>query len=431
MENVALTVAAVFTFGLWTMPVCAAASDGDNIVYEFRPGDTLIGFGQKYLLHANDYRILQRQNNIADPVRIPVGRKITVPRSLLKFAAAKAKVISVRGRVMFNTSQQLSVGQSIGEGASITTAGTSFITLSLDDGSRISVPSNSDVRIRRLRSYVLGGALDYDFDVAKGSAQSKVIPLKTGNDRYQVRTPKAVSAVRGTDFQSRYDADQDRDFAEVVEGGLAVGTGTATNDVPAGNGIALTATGDVIKEAMLVAPTVIQPGRIQVDPAITFATKLTADAAGYRYSLAADAGFIDQVADTVAHNGTATFNDIGNGNYFVRARAISANGIEGLPVTYAFKRRLNGVSASAGKGDDGYNFKWLGQGEGVRRYHFQLYQGTTDSTALVDEASLDSEQINIADLPPGEYYWRIGATQYLDNEAAINWTTFEKLIVAP
>ena len=147
-------------------------------------------------------------------------------------------------------------------------------------------------------------------------------------------------------------------------------------------------------------------------------------------SIAADAGFVEQMADIVTADGKAEFADIPNGNYFVRVRARSNVGIEGKPATFAFKRRLNSVSASAGQDADGYVFRWLGEGEGKRRYHFQLFRSSTDIVPIIDEAGLGTDRVIISDLPAGDYYWRVGAVQYLDGEAAANWTELEKLTVS-
>ena len=414
----------------YAMPLHAAESDDGAVRYTVRKGDTLVNLGDKYLTRAETYRIVQKQNRIADAHVIPVGKVLSIPRNLLKYKPAKAKLVAVRGRVLAGQAQ-VSVGQILAEGTALTTAESSFATLLLDDGSRVSLPSNTQVHIRRLRNYVLGDSLDYDFDVARGGMQSNVIKLKSGNDRYQVRTPKAVSAVRGTDFQSRYDAATDKDFAEVIEGALAVEAGSAMpSALPAGNGLALIPGGGVIREALLPPPSLIEPGKLQSDPTVRFAASPNDDVGGYRIALAADAGFVDQVADRVVGDEPATFDNIGNGNYFVRARAISRNGIEGVPATFAFKRRLNGVKATAGQTDEGYTFKWLGDGEGVRRHHFQLFRGNVDTMPMVDEASLDGDRVSISDLPPGDYFWRVGVVQYLDGEMATNWLPLEKLTVA-
>lgn len=408
------------------MPVNASENDAP-VRYTVRKGDTLIELADRYLQSRAHYKIVQQQNRIADPFAIPVGKIISIPRNLLKFKPANAKLISVRGQVLASASPA-SVGQILHEGVVLSTGPSSFATMLLDDGSRVSLPSNSDVRIHRLRSYVLGGSLDYDFDIAKGGARSSVAKHKSDNDRYQVRTPKAVSAVRGTDFQSRFDPDSDSDFAEVVEGALAVDAGSgADRSLPAGNGLAVKADGGVIAEALLAPPELQEPGKTQADKIVTFQSGTPA---GVRYTIGADSGFIEQVADVVVADGKASITDIPNGNYFVRARAISPNGIQGMPATFAFKRRLNGVTASAGQGDEGYVFRWMGEGEGTQRFHFQLFRNATDKVAMVDEAGLTSDRVTLSDLPNGDYFWRVGIVQYLDGEAATNWTPMEKLSVS-
>jgi hypothetical protein len=431
--------------GTWLAAVClalsalpASATDSEDINYTMRAGDNLITLAKRYLNNPNDYKIVQRHNAIADPIRIPVGRKIKFPRTLLKYKSASAKLLSVRGRVLVGTAgkaqTQAAIGQVLGEGARLATAESSFVTLLLDNGSRLSLPSNSDMQIRLLRSYVLGGSLDYDFDLGKGGTRSSVVPLKSSDDRYRVRTPKAVSAVRGTDFQARFDPETNSDFAEVVEGGLAVELGGLANQdalaLPAGNGLAVPKSGKALRETLLPEPALIEPGRMQSDRLVKFTPNLATPAAGYRYTVSTDAGFVDQIADVTTATDPAELSDIGDGNYFLRARAISPAGIQGIPATFTFKRRLNAVTAAGGPSDDGFAFKWIAEGKGISRYHFQLFKGSKDGTAMVDEASLQSDQISLSDLPPGVYFWRVGSVQYQDAEVSTNWTPFEKLSVS-
>ncbi len=410
--------------------VYAAPVENDDIVYTMRRGDTLIALAKRYMIRPDAYRIVQRKNNIADPMRIAVGRTFRIPRNVLKYKPASAKLLAVRGRVVTGGGAQAAVGQILGEGATIATAESSFATMQLDNGSRVSLPSNSSFRITKLRTYLLGGSLDYDFDIGKGGARSTVTPLKSSDDRYRMRTPKAVSAVRGTDFQTRYDPASDSDFAEVIEGGLAVGiANTPALALPAGNGLALPKDGRVVKETLLPPPALVRPGKLQADPELLFIPQPDPQVAGFRYIWASDAGFVDQIADVTTLGDPVSLPGIADGNYFIRARAISQNGIQGNPVTYAFKRRLNSVKASAGKADDGFVFKWTGEGTGTSRYHFQLFNGPVTGEAMVDETALSAKQISLSDLPPGDYQWRVGSVQYADGEVATNWTDFEKLSV--
>ena len=420
--------------GLIALATPVQAAPDDMLIYEVKRGDNLINLGTKYLVQAGDYRVVQKANNIRNNRAIPVGTKLRIARSLLKFRSSTAQIASVRGNVVHLAGGRQNVatnGASLGEGSTLKTAGSSFVTITLENGSRVSLPSNSDLKIVRLRHYLIDSSLDYDFEVGRGAAKSKVTPLTNGNDRYVVKTPKAVSAVRGTDFQSRYDEAAGTDFSEVTEGALAVTLpGDRQTDMPAGNGLAVKANGAVIKETLIAPIDLPSAGRLQKDTTVSFALADAANPNGMRISLATDAGFVEQVADGVFTGKDASFEGIDDGNYFARFRVISASGIEGMPITYAFKRRQNSVSASGGKGDFGYAFKWAGQGRGKLSYHFQLFQGKTDGIAIVDEAGLDATEISLSDLPAGDYYWRVASVQYVDGEVSTNWTPFEKLIIS-
>ncbi|MBK8161489.1 MAG: hypothetical protein IPK59_23000 [Rhodospirillaceae bacterium] len=179
----------------------------------------------------------------------------------------------------------------------------------------------------------------------------------------------------------------------------------------------------------MMPPPLEQRGR-QAANGVDVRFALPAQKSAIRASIARDPSFEDQVADQIISGEAADFGNLEDGNYFFRARAISANGIEGLPATYTFKRRLNSISGSAGAADDGWVFKWGGQGRGIIRYNFQLFRGNTDGTAFVDEAGRLRSRLSCPELPDGDYYWRVGAIQYADGETSTNWTPFEKIIVA-
>ena len=428
MKHLALSVAAISLAAFFGAP----AKANDDLTYKVVRGDTLIGLADKYMLRASDYRIVQKRNRIANPHVIPVGTILKLPRTLLKFQPSTARLSSVKGQVTMtegNNAKAVSSGQLLSEGQAVKTSGGSFASLVLEDGSRISVPSNTDLKIVRLRRYILESALDYDFQVDRGSARSKVAPLKSANDRYQVRTPRAVSAVRGTDFQTRFDYSTNRDFAEVDEGALAVGVkGGSELAVPAGSGLAVNADGSALTEALLPPLAIDGAGKLQNESSVRFA--LAAQKTPVRVSIAKDAGFEEQLADQIVSGADADFGNLDDGAYFFRARAISAKGLEGLPATYAFKRRLNTISGSAGSADEGWVFKWSGQGRGTIRYNFQLFRNNTDGPAFVDEAGLAAQQIILSELPDGDYYWRVGSVQFADGETNTNWTPLEKIIVA-
>ena len=437
--------AAFLIFALACAPqqsVAQKSRDTEQISYIFKRGDTLFDLATKYLRKRSDYLAVQRINRIANPRLIPMGKSLLIPVYLLKYRSSEASLSAFRGDVSIAAGGQNLTpvqGLDLGEGSRITTAARSFLTLQLEDGSRVSIPSNSNVRITRLRHILLTDSVDYEIAVDKGRIRSKVAPLQKKADRYRVRTPVAVSAVRGTDYRTRVDEISGTAFSETVEGEVVVAAGESLNSgnlvsIPAGTGAAATATGALAKAELLPPPELLDPAKVQSDAALQFAVQPRASAIGHRIMIASDAGFVDIVAEGQEMGEVIELPAIPNGRYFAKVTALAADGFEGMPATYSFKRQLSTLGGSADAGDFGYRFKWFGEGEGQRFYRLQIVKDSKAAIPIIDEAGLSTNTVTLSDLADGDYYWRVGVIQFStdpeDKEAIEKWTDFEKLTVA-
>lgn len=417
-------------------------SDPEQITYVFKRGDTLFSLANDYLRKWSDYVVVQRLNSIADPHQIPTGKRLRIPFYLLKYRVSQAKLSAFRGDVSISIggrNREPVRGMIIGEDSQITTAARSFLTLQLEDGSRVSLPSNSHVRVTRLRRILLTDSIDYEISVDRGRIRSKVAPLEKKADRYRVRTPVAVSAVRGTDYRTRVDEATGTVFSETVEGEIVVATGASLTkgkliSIAAGTGAATTVTGAIATAELLPPPELLDPAKVQSEPELQFSIAAKNSVAGYRLIIGSDAGFVDLVAEAEAEGATLQLPAIPNGRYFAKVTAIAADGFEGMPATYAFKRQLSSLGGSAEAGDFGYRFKWFGEGEGQRFYRLQILKDDKSSIPIIDESGLSQDSVTLSDLADGEYYWRVGVIQFSidpeDPEAIEKWTDFEKLTVA-
>ena len=419
-----------------------SSADEARVEYVFKRGDTLIDLATKFMRKPSDYVAVQRSNRIANPRFIPVGKTILIPFRLLKYRPSEASLSAFRGNVSIANGGRVITpvqGLEVAEGSQLATSAGSFLTLQLEDGSRISMPSNSKMRITRLRHILLTDSVDYELAVDSGRMRSKVTPFDKKHDRYRVRTPVAVSAVRGTDYRTRVDEETGTAYSETIEGAVDVAAGeridgAKTVSVPAGTGAAATVTGDLAKADLLTPPELVDPAKVQSEETLKFTIVPRAAASGHRVIISSDAGFVDVVAEQLSDSSSIVIPGIEDGRYFAKATAIGQDGFEGMPAAYSFKRQLSTLSGSAGKGDFGFRFKWTGAGKGKRVYRFQLLQGDKNAIPIVDEAGLTQDVITLSDLPDGEYYWRVGVTQYSsdpeDDEVFQKWTDFEKLTVA-
>lgn len=414
-------------------PAPAPTPKPGMFAYTVVKGDTLYTLASRYFMRLPDYRAVQRLNRIANPRRIPIGKVIDIPVKLLRAELLSARLIAARGDVRASNGAQalpVSAGMTLPIGSALETGANGFLTIELPNGSRTTLPTRSRITIRQLRRFLLGGAIDYDLEVGAGKAETEAMPLGPGKGDLRVRTPRAVSAVRGTRFRVGYDDEQTS--AEVLEGLVGVGAGNVPSEaVGKGFGAQIARDGRIKQEALLLPVELLDPGRVQVDDAVVLQLAGVADASAYHVQIGKDAGFIDVIADMLVSKPEAHFADIANGNWFVRATAISRSGLEGLYQTYAMKRRLTGLRASAEGSFAAMRFRWSGAGEGVRVYRFQMMRGDQTTLPIVDEGGLGNEGLELRNLEPGTYHWRVGVRQFADGEMTEKWLPFEKLIVAP
>lgn len=409
-----------------------AAPPAGTVTYAMQKGDTLYALAQRYFLRIEDHRAVQRLNRIADPRRIPIGREIRVPVRLLRTEPLSARLIAARGDVRVTEGERalpVSVGMALPAGTSVETGASGFLTIELPNGSRTTLPTRSRLLIRQLRRIPLGGIVDYDLEVGAGKAETEATPIPPGKGELRVRTPRAVSAVRGTRYRVGYAGEASS--AEVLEGLVAVGAGDRPDTLVAqGFGAHVAGDGRVTSEALLPPVELADPARMQIDQQVELALVAMPEATAYHVQIGRDAGFIDVVADQFVAEPVARFADIANGNWFVRATAISRSGLEGLYQTYAMKRRLTGLAASAEGDFAAMRFRWSGAGEGLRVYRFQMTREDQAALPIIDEGGLGEDGLELRNLDPGTYFWRVGVRQFMDGEMTEKWLPYEKLIVA-
>lgn len=414
-------------------PAVTKAGPDDVLTYRMKKGDNLHLLAQRHMVNAGAVKTVQRLNHITNARAIPVGTIVRIPYRLLKYKPETARLVAWRGNVAIGRSNAPTVGMELGEGTNIATGQGGFVTLQLSNGSRVSIPSQSSVRIAKMREYLINGALDYELAVDKGRINTKASPLKNPDSRYRIRTPIAVSAVRGTEFRIKLMGDDVPSLTEVLEGTVAVGSPTAAQatDVPQGVGMAVTSSGDSSTENLLPAPELIAPGKVQKDEKIGFTAQAVPGAARYRAIIAADASMAEVFEEAISDTPEIAFPNIPNGKYFVRVSAFSPTGFEGFTNSYGFRRRLMTVGGAAEPADDGsVLFKWDAGNSGTVVHRFQLYRDAVTNTPYIDEAGLTKNEIRLNQLPPGTWFWRVGVSLYEDGAVTENWTSPEKLTIA-
>jgi hypothetical protein len=405
----------------------------DVIWYVIRRGDTLYGLSKSFLVPERRWETLLRLAAIRDPKRLPVGRRLGIPRLWLRFKVEPARLAGYRGTVSLSMSGRTvtpSIGIVVGEGAEIATAGNSFATLVLADRSQVVIPSQSRVRVRQLRRILLTGAIDYRIDVEQGRLETKVTPLDQPSGRYQIHTPISMTAVRGTEFRVSFAEERRAAATEVLAGTVRFSPSESETGLTLERSFGATLDrGGSRVEKLLAAPDLEEPRALQTKDAVEFRVRKLASSTRYRAVIASDAGFIDNIAEQFSENGTFALADIPNGNFFVRVSAIAADGLEGMAQSYSFRRRLASIHGTVEPQGDGYRFRWAAVGGGIRRYRFQLRRDTPQGALVVDEVALARDALTLRRLKAGVYYWQVGLAQLEDGEITESWTEPEKLTI--
>lgn len=418
----------------WPAAARAATPVEAFVRYQVKAGDTLYGLAAQYLLRSSDSRTVQRLNHIATPRRLPVGRVLNIPADLLRSEPIVARLAAYSGPVTVRggNAGPLRLEMPLTENAELTTGANAFLTFELPDASRVTLPSQSRVRLARLRRILLTGAIQRDIQLIEGRAQSTVTPMPNPASRFRILTPVAVSAVRGTEFRVRHEPAAERSTVEVLEGrvGEAALASTAEGDVSAGFGAAVSEGAVTPPAKLLPAPGLASPARLQDEPQVTFMLKPVAGAAAHRAQIARDAGFIDLIAEATAAEPRLAFADLGNGTFFVRITELDASGLEGLPATYAFERRLNALGLDAPLAVPGarrqYLFKWRSTGGAPETFRFMLSRRPDGREAVIDVPGLSDRQMVITDLPAGTYYWRVLVSRREDGRLFDKWSPAQR-----
>ncbi len=392
-------------------------TDTTGITYYALERDTLITIAKQFTASTNNWEALGKLNHIGNDRAIPIGYGIMIPAEMLIEEASQATVIALAGTVREkknnNSESALSVGSIVVEGSQIITEKNSFVTFSLPDDSRISVPSNSQVSLSKLRMTKYIKSPRTLIKLVQGRIESKVSPLTQNKGRFEVSSPLAIAGVRGTHF--RVGVNEAGIANEVLEGGVAVGNKEKPNALvlPAGQGNIVSTAGVGKAVDLLPAPNLQAGFELQERPSLQFAVTPVADAVSYRAQISKDQQGQNVIAESLDKDLRFKFDGIEDGQYFIRVTAIDKNQLEGIPSTSAFTLKArpeppfplqpkHKVRAAT------VNFKWTQSSE-AKSYHLQIARDIHFTQIVLDQTAINGTEFSTEALNIGNYYWRVAS----------------------
>lgn len=211
-----------------------AENAADDWRYEVKENDTIWDICKNYVADSQCWRRLVKYNQIKTPKYIPPGSIVRIPKAWLKESIAQALVISVEGDVIVSRDgadgeKRLTVGDKLNQEDTVTAKNGSAM-IEFADQSRLLLKPNSAVRMKGLRYYQRGGIANTQIELLKGRVRASVEKLKGLESRFDISTPAAVAAVRGTEFRVGFTpSDNNQKAAMITE--LLEGKVNVANDI--------------------------------------------------------------------------------------------------------------------------------------------------------------------------------------------------------
>lgn len=402
-----------------------ARCDGKQryLQYKVVQGDTLFDIAQRYLSSPEDWRLLQRLNQVDDPLRLAQGHSLRLPFQRLRASAVSMQVIHAIGETTIfelgsTMAQPLKAGAQVHEGAVIRVAERGYLSLQLPDLSVIHVEPNSELRVQSLCN-VLAGTLEFvRLRLDKGRVESTVTP-RPAQSRFEVTTPLAVASVRGTQFGVEI-ATLGATGMEVTKGKVQVSpAGTSRSSVPVvgGQGVRLQSSkGFPMLSQLLPAPDLSMVSHSQVSTSLDLPLVPVVGAMRYRFKVATDPAFNQVLLSASDDALPIRLAGLDSGDYYVAVRAEDANGIPGQPSVRRVQLRteppppfLREPARNAIVQGPSVSFSCTRSGPAMS-YHLQISSDQEFRAPLAVPAK-DECAFQVDGLAPGNYFWRAATAE--------------------
>jgi len=414
-----------FVFLLVLTLFAPALSQAEEWIYTTRPNDTLWDISKKYLKKVSYWERLQAHNTVDIAKHLSPGTKLRIPLEWLKIEAAPAIVVSVTGDVSLKSSnitslKSLTSKQVVNIGDTVTTGDNGSALIQFADGSNLLVQKNSQVIFNTLSVYGETGMVDTQLRLQKGRVETAVKPLRGSFSRYEITTPAAVAAVRGTKFRVAYTNNNEIMASEVVKGNISVEAEGVEQSLNKGFG-SITEKGKAPQPPvqLLNKPDLTAlPTKIRRIPFV-FQWPSLSGAEQYRIQISPAQHAKTLSLEALNNSAEYSLNTLEDGQYILRVRGLDKNSLEGFNAEHLFAIDTNfpvvSLISPVNKPEttnELLTFEWT-QEQGAASYHLQVASDIEFKNVVHDEVT----NLNIIklkeDLAEDSYYWRVIA---VDNE---------------
>ena len=410
---------------LLLQPLPTLAGESRTVEIRVVRHDTLIELCEKYLQHPEKWQVIARLNRLAQPDRLSPGQTIAVPVDMLKAIPLEARVTFLKGTGFLKQSggtewTPLRQGDLVRVGGSLKSGPESSVEVAFADGSQILLRENTEITVKVAQQGVLHLLRVLYLEAGKVIARVK---KATGRDsRFEIETPSALAAARGTEYRVGLD-EKSTTRAELLES--SIGFSAMGTTVPLG-----VDEGSVAKfqeppsPARKLLPPPDPVGLQASYPESPIALRLGAveGASRYRAVLARDREGKDSVREALIRPGEEfQVAPEADGTYYLIASSIDGYGLEGRlsqPREVVLRKvaRKVAVPAVVGPFDTARlqatrtTITWQ-KVPGAARYQLQIASEPNFSSPVADAEGIDGTSYATGALTTGSYFVRLRASE--------------------
>ncbi len=229
----------LFLCGIFFSCSLAFSYEGPTIEVTVAKKDCLINICKKYLEDSRGWRKIARINRLANPDLIYPGQRLVLPVDMLRGTPVDGKVTFIKGNAMTQEKgseewHPLHSGDLVKQGSGIRTAEESAVEITFEDGASFYLRPNSTLKINTASKKGFDHFMRQLY-LQSGKTISRLKEATGSESRFEIHTPSAVAAARGTEFRVSVD-DIEATRSEVLRGIIGVAAMKQSVEVNEGEG---------------------------------------------------------------------------------------------------------------------------------------------------------------------------------------------------
>lgn len=209
-----------------------------HVRFNAKESTTLASVIQKYLTNEHVLQEIVALNPGVDPTHIYPKQAVFLPRKWLRYTQTQAQVSYLRCNTEIKLKESktlLKSGSLLKQGDVLDVPAQCQLSIQFQDESTIRMPSGGIVKISLLRTNPFESTPEVHIELLDGRIDVNVSKKERVDGTFEVRTPKSVAGVRGTNFRVGFDAFNSEGQVEVSKGlvstrGLSEKNGKSLSD---------------------------------------------------------------------------------------------------------------------------------------------------------------------------------------------------------